>query len=198
MKKVFPICFALILLSASLFIASCNSPRSNATDGFTTITGSVFAAPVSGADVTVLNADGAVIATAVTSIDGTGSYSISLLNSDLSGTLSFESTGGQFTDEATGLTTTAGRLVAYFPAGSLSSGSSVNIDTISTVVSELVTSHGETFDGAKTAVAAAFGYVADTSIASVISSEVYSGSTGTRRLSGLLSEVISQITYTTL
>lgn len=198
MKKIATICYAVTLLCGALFLASCSSPSSNSTPGSATITGTVFAAPVSSATVTVLNADGVAVATTVTSTDGTGAYSLDLLDSDLSGTLSFESAGGTFVDETTGETTTAGHLSAYVPAGSLTTGSSVNIDTISTIVSELVTSHGKTVDEAKTAVSAAFGYVADFSVAPVLSSGVYSGSTGTRRLTGLLSEVISQITYTTL
>jgi len=197
MKKIISFISVSTFLLLMQFITACSSSSSDSagtSPAYATITGSVFAAPVSGATVTIMNAGGTALATAITKTDGT--YSVRLLASALSGTLLFESMGGTFVDEATSLTTTAGRLSATVPGGSVSSGGAVHIDTISTIVSKLVASYGKSMDDAKTAVAAACGFVPDPSVAPVLSSGTYTASSGNQRIAGLISEVISGLSST--
>ena len=159
-----------------------------------TLTGSVFASSVSGTSVTAKNAAGQTIAGPVTSA-ADGTYSINIPTDSLSADIRIESTGGTFTDEATGAATTAGILAAYIPGGSLSAGSKVNIDPSSTIVSHMVTKYGKTLSYAKTNFSAAYGYTPDTSIAPKNApTSVADGSDAPNRLAALRAGAFSQLT----
>lgn len=151
------ICLAALALSLTACGGGDNGPSGGST---VTVTGSVFAAPVSGATVTVRSSAGTTIAGPVhTLADGT--FSVSVPASALSGAIVIESSGGTFADEASGLTTTAGTLATYVSAGSISAGGSVHLDPSTTIVHDLVTVHGMDLPGARAAFAAAFGFTPD-------------------------------------
>jgi hypothetical protein len=132
--------YALALAVACLgaIIAACGGGGSSDGNSTTaTITGSVFAAPMNGASVTVRNAAGSVVAGPVTT-GSDGSYSIGIPNGSLAGALRFESGGGTFTDEATGTAATpGGRLAAFAEAGTLRAGSAIHLTPISTITHDL-------------------------------------------------------------
>src|SRR5512135_64438 len=122
-------------------LTGCGSSSNDAAPGTTAISGSVYAAPVSGASVVVKNAAGATIAGPVTtSADGT--FTISCPTSATGSDLSIESSGGTFTDEATGTSgVPAGTLSAYVSGGT---ATIVHIDPSSTIIHALVSSHSKT------------------------------------------------------
>jgi len=190
---------AMVLVCMTLMIASCgksdNSSAPAAVDT-TTITGSVYAAPVAGAAVSVKDSSGNVVAGPVTAA-ADGTYSVAVPTSRLTGSLRFEATGGAFTDEATGSNTNAGRLAAYVEGGTLSTGSAVHLDPSSTVVHDLVTSGSCTsVSGAKSVFGAAFGYTPDTSLAPQDpDSQLTDGSDAPRRLAGLRAAAFSWIAH---
>jgi len=130
----------------------------------TTITGSVIAAPVAGAKVSVKDSAGNTVAGPVTS-SATGTYSIAVPTRTLSDDLRFEATGGTFTDEATGNAgVAAGKLAAYIAGGTLAVTPAVHLDPASTIVHGLVTS-GTALNTAKTTFNTAFGFTPDPAIA---------------------------------
>jgi hypothetical protein len=157
----------------------------------TNITGSVFSAPVAGAEVSVVDAGGNTIAGPVaTAADGT--FNINIPTASLSSDLRIESSGGTFADEATGASSTAGTLAAYVPSGSLSAGVVVNIDPSSTIIYHLVTKYGKTLADAKTIFATAFRYTPDTSVAP--KNAPSSGNDKSQSLAGLRAITFSQLT----
>lgn len=163
-KRVFALSVLMVLALITLY--ACGGGGSSDAPATTTITGSVFAAPVDAGSVSVKDtSDNTVAGPVTTATDGT--FSIAVPTASLAADLVFESTGGTFTDEATGAVTTAATLGAVAPGGSLSTGSSVNIDPSSTIVFHLVTDHGKTINEAETAFQEAFGYTPDISIAPV-------------------------------
>ncbi len=158
---------ALVLVCMTLMIASCGKSNSStpAAADTTTVTGSVYAAPVDGSSVIVKDDSGTIVAGPVTTASD-GAYTIGIPTSALSINLRIEATGGTFIDEATGTTTTAGRLSAYTEGGTLSAGSAVHLDPSSTVVHDLVTyGSGTSVSGAKSLFTSAFGYIPDTTVA---------------------------------
>jgi len=153
------------------------------------ISGSVFAAPVSGASVLAKTASGTTLAGPVTTA-ADGTYTITIASADLASDLIIESSSGTYTDEATGSTTTAGKLAAYISGGTLSDGSSVHLDPSSTIVHDLVQTYGKSLSSAKSTFAAAFGYTPDTSI----EPRNDAVSTASKRLAGLRAGVFSRLT----
>jgi hypothetical protein len=121
-------------------LAACSSAdNGTSTPTSTTVSGSIFAAPVSQATVTVKKADdpSTDLGTDMTANDGSGSYSIDILTTDLETDLVFVSTGGSFIDEATQVSTDAKSMSAYVTGGTLSSGDSVHITPGTTIKSGL-------------------------------------------------------------
>jgi hypothetical protein len=148
------------LLGAALLLAACGSSGPEPT---VTVTGSVFAAPVSGAAVTVRDAGGAAVAGPVTS-SATGAFSVEIPASQLARPLFVEATGGTFTDEASAAPTAAGTLLAHAAAGTLSAGSSVHLTPQSAMVAHMV-QHGLAPEAAQAAFRAAFGFAPDAAVA---------------------------------
>jgi hypothetical protein len=150
-------------------LAACSSSSDSTAPApatSTSISGSIFAAPVNGADVSVENTSGDVVAGPVQT-NSDGSYTIDIPDSALSSDLVFKSTGGIFDDEATGASgvgTQAGALSAYINGSSLAAGSSVHVTPGSTIISNLRTQHGKTATEAQTAFFNAFAYNTDTSV----------------------------------
>jgi hypothetical protein len=158
----------------------------------TSVSGSVYAAPVSGATVVVLNSTGTTTIAGPVSTYADGSYTVQIPASALSSDLIFSSHNGTFTDEATGTVTTAGTLQAYVAAGALSTGSGVYLDPASTIVASLVQLYGKTLNQANTLVSQAFGYVPDSSIAP--RNQPSSGNDQAQRLAALHAMAYSQLT----
>ncbi len=194
MKPIKAYALGLVLASMTLLITACGGGGgSTATPTSTTITGSVFAAPIDGAAVLVLNSTGtATIAGPVTTASD-GTYSVDIPNASLASDLIISSNYGMFIDEAAGGPTGAGTMAAYVEGGTLTSGSKVALDPSSTIVCDLVTRSSKTFDEAKSIFAAAFGYTPDTSI--VPKNAPTSGSDAAQRLAGLRAMAFSQLTY---
>ncbi|HUI67991.1 MAG TPA: hypothetical protein VL087_07260 [Nitrospirota bacterium] len=193
MKKTAWVSFTAVLLALSMFTTSCSSSSSSSpTSATTAISGSIVAAPVSGAAVVVANAGGSVIAGTVnTASDGT--YSVNVPTSYCNADLRIEATGGTYTDEATGTTTTAGSLAAYVPAGSMTTWSSVNITAASTIIHDMVTAGTMTFGEAQTIFNTAFGFTPDITVASKNTSAA--GASVAERLAALHDAAFSQLTY---
>lgn len=130
----------------------------------TTISGSVVAAPVSGASVLVKDSAGNTVAGPVTTLT-TGEYSIDVPTSALAGDLRFEASGGTFTDEATATPgVTAGKLAAFIAGGTLAANPAVHLDPASTIVHEMVV-NGKALTAAMTDFQNAFGFTPDPAIA---------------------------------
>jgi hypothetical protein len=152
----------------------------------------VFAAPVAGATVVILNSSGtATLAGPVTTLSD-GSYRIDIPNTALTSDLIISATSGTFTDEATATDVSAGTLAAYIPGGSLTAGSAVHLDPSSTIVHDLVTSGTCTSVAcAETLFNSAFGYTPDASIAPM--NTAANGTNAPNRLAALRAGAFSQL-----
>jgi hypothetical protein len=194
MKKIAFYCCIAFALSVLLFIMSCggSSTSDSSSVPTTTITGSVFAAPVGGATVVVLNSSGTTTVAGPVSTADDGTYSINIPTSALANDLIISSNSGTFTDEATATATTAGTLAAYVTGGALSTGATVNIDPSSTIIHAIVTGSSKTYGEANAIFNAAFGYTPDTSVAP--KNGPTSGQDTAQRLAGLRAAVFSQLT----
>ena len=150
------------LLASIIGLAGCGG--SSSTDGATTTTvsGSVFASYVDGAEVTVYDENDNVVAGPVSTTNG--SYSIVIPRSKLAGLLRFVSSGGTFTDEATGETVTAGEMATYIPAGGFTEGDEVHATPASTIIHHMVVRHGMGHSAAQTAFNGGFDYTPDHTI----------------------------------
>ena len=179
--------FRLLLLLMSGFIAACGSSSTPTT----AITGSSFANHINGASVVVKNSSGTTVAGPVTT-GSDGSYHIDIPIESLSGDLIFESSGGTYTDEATGTTATAGTLSAHISGGALSTGGAVHVTPSTTIVQRLVAA-GKTKTEAETTFNTAFGFIPDSTMAPVDVMNPPTGATEAQKLAGLQSAVFSQL-----
>ncbi len=147
--------------SSDSAVSSIDDSAVSSTDA--SISGTIVAAPVNGADVSVVDGNGNVVAGPVKTNDA-GEYTLSIPNDSLAQDLMVKSTGGTFTDEATGNPGTAGEMIAYASASSLSNGSSVSATPGSTIIADLIMNHGKTRAQAEAAFASAFGYTPDMTV----------------------------------
>lgn len=190
---------ALVLVCMTLLMASCGKSDNTDTPAAvdtTTVTGSVYAAPVNSASVVAKDDSGTVVAGPVTSASD-GTYSIGIPTSALSGNLRIEATGGTFIDEATDAATVAGRLAAFAEGGTLSAGSAVHLDPSSTIIHDLVTSGSCTSVSiAMTRYGAVFGYMPNLSMSPQDpDAPITDGSDAPRRLAGLRAAAFSRIAF---
>lgn len=177
---------------AFLFVLAGCSDTDDAVSNIT-VNGTVFASNVSGASVTVSDANGNVIADAVTT-DGQGHFTIAIPENALTQALIFESNGGSFVDEATGQTVqNAGMLATYIAANGLSDGATVNATPGSTIVHYLVMQHGMTANEAENAFNNAFGYTPDSTITPTDATNPENGATDEQLLNGLHAAAFSQL-----
>ena len=181
-----------LLLLASLF-AACGGGGGSSSDS-TTIIGSVVAAPVGGAMLTVHDEHGNTLAGPVTTA-ADGSYSIQIANSDLSRALVFSANGGTYSDEATSTLTSAGMLKAYVPAGMLAAGSQVYLTPASSILHDLVITHAMTYANAQSAFYAAFGFDVNTSQRPADATNPFNGAQQAELLAGLRAAAFSQLTH---
>ena len=183
----------LLIVAALFLLGGCGSSDSSSPAAQTTITGSVFAAPVAGAKVVVLNSTGTTtIAGPVTTLND-GSYSVNIPNSALASDLIISANSGTFTDEATQTDVPSGRLTAYVAGGRLAAGSAVHLDPSSTIIHDLMTSgSGTSSASAETIFNTAFGFTPDVAIA-----PMNTAATGTanapNRLAALRAGAFSQL-----
>lgn len=185
---------AAVLAVAIALIGGCGGGGSGSAPaaGTTTITGSVFAAPVSGSALTVRDTSGTIVAGPVaTAADGT--FGIAVPTAALSGGLRFEAVGGGFVDEATGRAATAGRLAAYAEAGTLGAGSAVHLTPFSTVVDGLVAG-GRTLAAANAAFSAGLGFADNTQVAPRNDNAATGPDNVAMRLAGLRAVAFSRLT----
>src|SRR5512143_3273211 len=114
-------CISLLFLVPLLFLNACGGSSGSAgpppTGTMATISGSVYAAPVSGATVVALNSNGTRTIAGPVRTGSDGTYSLSVPSEALASDLIISSSSGTFTDEATGADTPAGTLAAYQAAG---------------------------------------------------------------------------------
>jgi hypothetical protein len=183
-----------IASGVALLLSACGGSSSDSSNGSssTTVTGSIFAAPVSGASVTVKDIGGNIIAGPATT-NASGQYSVSIPNANLAQDLVFESSGGSFADEATGASTTAGNLTAYVAANSLSAGAQIHATPGSTIVERLITQHSMTQAQAENAFQNAFAYIPDISLAPTDATNPDAGAADDQKLAGLRAAVFSQL-----
>jgi hypothetical protein len=185
----------LAVIPLAGFLVACGGGSSSSSSSDTTaVTGSVVAAPVAGASVVVKDTNGNTIAGPVTTASD-GTYTIQIPNASLASNLVLESSGGTYTDEATGLgNDNAGTLAAYIASGNLSAGSQVHMTPASTIVHDLVGAHGMALSAAQTALETAFGFAADTSVAPTDATAPATGAGDAQLLAGLRAAAFSQLT----
>ncbi len=176
----------LALLASFSLLAACSS-----SDDSVTVNGSVFAAPVSAASVVAKDTAGNTLAGPVTT-DASGNYSIVINESDVARNIIFESTGGLFTDEATGQSTVAGTMTAYANGG-VSSGTGMHLTPSSSIMNLLINQYAMSYADAATAFAAAFGYTPDSSIAPTDATGPVAGATMEQLQAGLRAGTFSQL-----
>lgn len=176
----------LALLASFSLLAACSSSEDTVT-----VSGSVFAAPVSAASVVAKDTAGNTLAGPVTT-DASGNYSININQSDVARNIIFESTGGSFTDEATGQSTTAGTMTAYANGG-VSSGTAMHLTPSSSIMNQLINQYALSYADAAAAFAAAFGYTPDSSIAPTDATDPVIGATMEQLQAGLRAATFSQL-----
>ncbi len=186
---------SLVSLCAIGLLTACGGGGGESTstdDGNISLTGSVFAAPVRSARVTISDCNGnAVTAGVTTNVDG--SYTFNIPPSSLNQDLCIESDGGTFDDEATGTQgRSAGRLSAFIPSGSFASSANVHLTPGSTIVYDLVTQHRKSYADANTLFTDAFGYTPD--VTQTLTDATNPNSTDeASRLAGLRAALFSQL-----
>jgi hypothetical protein len=184
---------AFFLLFLVTLLAACGGSSSSPPASTTTVSGSVFAGPVTGTVVTVKDQTGALVAGPVTVTSQDGTYRISIPNSALTGPLVFLATGGTYSDEATAAEQVPlGSFSAYAAPGSLAAGASVTLDPSSTILEKLV-SGGKSLAAAQSFFSAAFGYLPDCSVVPAFAN-VSSSASQASRLAGLRAAFFSQLT----
>ncbi len=179
---------------AVALLAGCGEDAAqsgNNMGGAATLSGSVFASYVNGANCNVLDTNGNVIAGPFTT-SGRGGYRISLPDSHLAENLVVECNGGTFIDEATGNIQTAGTMKAYIAGGTASVGTSVHVTPSTTIITALV-EHGMTAADAFAAFVAAFGFSPDYAVAPTDATNPEVGASEARLLAGLRAAIFSQL-----
>lgn len=191
----------LALMSAAGLLVACSGSSSSSDSGEVSdasISGMVVAAPVSNADVSVVDVTGVAVAEVVAvQTDAAGQYTnLVIPNGFLGQNLIVKSTGGAFLDEATGGQPGEvgdGEMFAYVSANSLSSESSVSVTPGSTIIAHLVMQHGKTIEQAKDAFFKGFGYFPDTSVSPVDATVAAVDASDAAKLAGLRAAAFSQM-----
>ncbi len=189
------ILWSALLLGSVVLLSGCNSSSDDngaAIDG-TVIEGSVFAAPVGGASISVFDLSGNQVAGPVSSgVDGR--YQITIPDAYLASDLSFISSGGTFTDEATGeVNVTAGQMSVYVSAGSLAADGEVHATPSSTIMHQLIMQHGQGYAEALADFESAFGYQPDFTVAPTDATAPAADATDQQLLAGLRAASFSQL-----
>ena len=181
---------ALAVSCSIALLTGCSSSSSSSNE--TAISGSIVAAPVNGAQVSVIDVNGNVVAGPV-STNTNGAYALNIPNASLSQDLIIKSTGGTFMDEATGNSANAAEMYAYASANSVSSGSSLSATPGSTIIARLVMNHNKTMTQAQEIFKNAFGYTPDTSVMPVDAMTASTDASDAEKLSGFRAAAFSQL-----
>ncbi|MDH3973071.1 MAG: hypothetical protein OEV42_02220 [Deltaproteobacteria bacterium] len=191
MKIVEAAQYALLMAISMTILYACGG-SSGGSSGVSSTTGSAFASHIDGAIITVKDKDGNIIAGPVTT-SADGSFNVTIPAGSNSDYIIIESTGGTFTDEATGLAgVAAGPMAAYIKAGAL--GSSAHLTPASTIIHNLVVNHGLTITEAETAFEGAFGYLPDITVKPVDATFANASTFSVeQRLAGLRAATFSQL-----
>ncbi|GFO59182.1 hypothetical protein GMST_15070 [Geomonas silvestris] len=191
MRKAIPF-YLLLSLLALCFLYGCGGGSGGGAASTPTVSGTVFAGPVTGTTLTVKDTSGNLVAGPFTVNSSDGSFQVPVPGSALSRDLIFQATGGSYTDEATGTSgVSLGSFSAFVAAGS-ASGSRVTLDPASTIIQKLV-ARGMTLTAAKLAFQQAFGFVPDSSVAPVFANISCNAPTASR-VAGVHAAYFSQLT----
>lgn len=199
MKPYRSAAFALALISSIGFLSGCGSSSSSSssspTDSDVAISGSSFASYVDGADVTVTDIAGNVLAGPVSS-NSDGGFTVRIDSAHLASQLIFKSTGGTFRDESTGLTTTGGELSAFLDASALDSNGSITVSLTpgTTLIQKMISDHGVSLSDAQARFENHFGYLPDTAILPTDATSPAADADDARKLAGLRAAAFSQLT----
>jgi hypothetical protein len=188
LKKIIP-----IGILGALALACGGGGGSSSTSSSAEISGTIFASYVQQAQVRFFDLGGNLVAGPTTS-DNAGGYRLSLPNSALAADLILESSGGNFLDEATGLSTPAGNLSAYCGASTLAHQAIVSATPATTVVREIIRTHGNTLSEAKILFENAFGYSPSSSVLPTDATTPKAGATAASNLEGQRAAQWSQFT----
>ncbi len=185
----------VLTISSVLALAGCgDSSDDSDSSSSTTISGSIFASHVKGASVSVYDENDQVIAGPVTT-NNMGRYSISIANADVNNRLRFVSSGGTYTDEATGDTLVeASELAVYVAAGEWSVGDEVHATPMSTIRHGLIVDHGLSPSEAASVFENAFGFTTDFTIAPTDATAPAVDASDEEKLAGLRAAMFSQLT----
>ena len=182
----------LALLGLAGLLVACGGSSGGSSVVSTATSGYVVAAPVAGASVVVKDIAGNTLAGPVTT-SSDGSYSIDTGGAS-SATFIIESSGGTYTDEATGQSTTAGMMAAYVDGANLAAGSQVHLTPASTIVHDMVMNHGMSLSAALSTFKDTFGFDADDTVAPADATDPATTATDEALLAGLRMAAFSQLT----
>ena len=177
-------------------LAACGGSGGGGSDSdSTTLSGSVFASAVEGASCLLTDSSGGQIGDAFTTTTG-GGYSVEVPDVHLDEDLIVICSGGQFTDEATGLSDqAAGTLAAFIAGGTNTSGTSIHVTPSSTILHHLITEHGKTVERARELFEGAFGFELDQSVEPTDATDPEEGAGDDRLLGGLRAATFSQLAH---
>ena len=182
----------VLALGSVLALSGCGDSSSDSVSDSSSIEGSIFAAAVEGAEVSVLDVNGNLLAGPVMT-GSDGGYRINIPNAHLSGDLQFVSSGGTFVDEASGQGTNAAEMSAYVAGGTLASGDEVHATPGSTILHQLVVQHGLTLSEAQQAFANAFSFTPDFAVAPTNATAPGLDASDEEKLAGFRAAVMSQL-----
>lgn len=202
LKQLF---FLILILFTSVLFLGCkaddNDDSSSTSSEEISLNGSVFAAAVNGAKLTVLDENGSNISEANVSSDG--SFSVKVPKNKLGSILIFKSIGGSYTDEVTDQVITLGsseELSLIASANTFSEASAdVHLTPSSTIIKFAAITKGGTLADdittVKTDFESNFGYQPDHSVQPVNATETASAEASEdKRLKGLRAAAFSQLT----
>lgn len=181
---------ALAVSCSISLMAGCSSSSSGSNEA--AVSGSIVAAPVNGAQVSVIDVNGNVVAGPV-STNNKGQYALNIPDASLNQNLIVKSTGGTFTDEATGNNANAAEMYAYATANSITSGSNISATPGSTIIAKLVMNHNKTMSQAQEFFENAFGYTPDSSITPADAMIASVDASDAEKLSGFRAAAFSQL-----
>ncbi|MCP4332762.1 MAG: hypothetical protein GY785_08915 [Gammaproteobacteria bacterium] len=189
--RIFVATFLAVLFP--FVLVGCGSSSSGSTDDSTSLSGSVFAAPVNGANCELRDKNGTMVVDNVAT-SATGHYNLDLSNSVLDDDLLMICSGGTYTDEADGSIQNAGEMAAYALRGTLGPNASVHVTPGSTIIHSLTDRHGKSFNEAVTIFDAAFGFTPDITIEPTDATNPQPGASENQLLAGLRAAIFSQLT----
>ena len=194
-KRTFSLPFQLTALASVFMLSACGGGNGSSSVATSEISGSVFAAPVNGASVTVTDMAGNQLAGPV-STNATGHFSVSIPTVHLSDDLMFIATGGSFTDEASAELTSNTELKSIIAASTLVQDGTValNLSPESSLIHRLVDQHALSLNQAHEYFEQAFGYAFDPHVLPVDATALNHNANDAQRLAGLRAAAFSQLT----